>query len=227
MKKENGDIDETFDDMEDTLDYNFPTSKEVDEGYKEAARKKKEDQTEIERDRKQDFQEEIEKREKNLKESISNFNTQIDDAKSVFKEEEARRSRDEEGDILFNISPSDETKNKLGVGNQLKNLQIKEDTRRKTDLKDKIKGIKKQKKIQKTGYIKEQADLGKQIRQDRIARWSRGKFGKFSDKTREELREIQKMLGRVIRSDQRTGVIDKVVQSASNLKKKLLKGKSR
>ncbi len=205
--------------------YKLPTQQEVDEGYKKAAQKKKEDQTEIERDRKKDFRDDLENSEKNLKKSISNFNTKIDEAKNDFKKEEERKVEDK--DIIFNISSLDKMKNKRGVGNQLKNLQIEGDTRRKTDLKDKIKGIKKEKKIQKDELKKRQAKLGKQIRQDRWARLSGGKFGKFSDKTREELREIQKMLGRVIRSDQRTGVIDKVVQSTSNLKKKLLKGKSR
>ncbi len=93
------------------------------------------------------------------------------------------------------------------------------------DLKNQIiNGKEKEKKIQKNELKKRQAKLGKQIRKDRLARIF---GGEVSGQTREELRETQKMLGRVIRSDQMTGVVDKVMKSAANLKKKLLKGKSR
>lgn len=83
-----------------------------------------------------------------------------------------------------------------------------------------------QKKNQKNSFKVEQSRLGNEIRQDRWARWSGGKFGKFSNKTREELRETQKMLGRVIRSDQRTGVIDKAMESAANLKQQMVESAS-
>ncbi len=120
----------------------------------------------------------------------------------------------------FNELPADDVVDQDGKKDFRGDLEKEE-----KDLKNQIiNGKEKEKKIQKNELKKRQAKLGKQIRKDRLARIF---GGEVSGQTREELRETQKMLGRVIRSDQRTGVIDKVVQSTSNLKKKLLKGKSR
>lgn len=61
-----------------------------------------------------------------------------------------------------------------------------------------------------------QKDAGKKIRQDRLARWSGGKFGKLSDQSREELRGIQKGLGKVIRQDKNRGMAGKVMGAVVN-----------
>jgi hypothetical protein len=84
------------------------------------------------------------------------------------------------------------------------------------------KATSKEKKEYKKAFKQMQMELGKEIRKDRLARMF---GGEVSGKTREELRETQKMLGRVIRSDQMTGVVDKVMKSASNLKKKVFSKK--
>jgi ankyrin repeat protein len=87
-------------------------------------------------------------------------------------------------------------------------------------LKTKLSSINSKEKAYKHDLEQQQKEIGKVIWADRLERLLGGGGGKVSGYTRDELRNMQKMLGRVIRSNQATGIVDKFLQAGKdNLKK--------
>lgn len=214
------DIDFENDDLFDNLDSTEAniTKAEVNRSYEDAKRIKKEFAEEKKQDRKLDHKEKLEERERKLKDKVNDYKQRITKEKEAFL---TKSKEIEETDIRFNITIIHKIKNFFGFSKELKNFQIDYDAKRKQQLETGIKKINEEKKGNREELINQQGKLGNQIKKDRLARWTGEKFGKLSDETRSELRDQQKMLGRVIRSGQRNAIIDKVAESASNLKNKI------
>lgn len=213
-------IDFENDDLFDNLDSTEAniTQAEADKSYEDTKKRKKEFAEEKKQDRKLDHKEKLEERERKLKDKVNDYKQRITKEKEAFL---TKSKEIEENDFRFNITRIDKIKNFFGFGKQLKNIQIDYDAKRKQQLETGITKINEEKKGNREELINQQGKLGNQIKKDRLARWTGGKFGKLSDETRSELRDQQKMLGRVIRSGQRNAIIDQVSESASNLKNKI------